>query len=112
MTEGKPTKVLEAELSLAPSAKVALSIAITGIPSSMAEREPTKVPETQVPLVPSATRGNGKELADREELSVPVANLLINEMERLVAELERLVKENQQLKHFEDKFHYVDKSLA
>jgi hypothetical protein len=123
MTEGEPTKVLEAELSLAPSARVALSIAITEHPSSMTEREPTKVPGAEVPVAPSATRNeispyiekigtNGKGLADAKELSVPVANLLIGEMERLVAELERLAEENQQLKQFKDKFHYVDKSLA
>jgi hypothetical protein len=122
MTEGEPTKVLEAELSLAPSARVALSIAITEYASSMTER-PTKVPGAEVPVAPSATRNeishyiekigtNGKGLADAKELSVPVANLLIAEMERLVAELERLAEENQQLKHFKDKFHYVDKSLA
>jgi hypothetical protein len=84
----------------------------------MTERDPTKVPDAEVPLAPSATRNeiakigtNGKELSGKE-LSVPVANLLIGEMERLVAELERLAEENQQLKQFKDKFHYVDKSLA
>jgi hypothetical protein len=124
MTEGEPTKVLEAELWLAQSARVALSIAITELPSSMTEREPTKVLEVGVPLAPSATRNessyhiekisgaNGKELADGKELSVPVANLLIAEMERLVAELERLAGENQQLKPLKDKYHYLDKSLA
>jgi hypothetical protein len=122
MTEGEPTKVLEAELSLAPSARVTLSVAITELPSSMTERDPTKVPEA-MPVAPSATRNepygidkiggaNGKELAHAKELSVPVANLLIGEMEMLVAELERLAEENQQLKQFKDKFHYVDKSLA
>jgi hypothetical protein len=123
MTEGEPTKVLEAELSLAPSSRVALSIAITEHPSSMTEREPRKVPGAEVPVAPSETRNeishymekmgtNGKRLADGKELSVPVANLLISEMERFIAELERLAQENEQLKQFKDKFHYVDKSLA
>jgi hypothetical protein len=123
MTEGEPTKVLEAELSLAPSARVTLSVAITELPPSMTETDPTKVPEA-MPVALSATRNecsyriekigepNGKKLTDGKELSVPVANLLIGEMERLVAELERLAGENQQLKQFKDKFHYVDKSLA
>jgi hypothetical protein len=86
----------------------------------MAEREPTKVPGAEVPVAPLATRNeisyrigtNGKELADGKDLSVPVANLLIDEMEKLVAELQRLAEENRRLKQFEDKFHYVDKSLA
>jgi hypothetical protein len=90
----------------------------------MTEGEPTKVLEAKLPLAPSATwnessyriekkgGASGKELADGKELSVPVANLLIGEMERLVAELERLAEENQQLKQLKDKFHYVDKSLA
>ena len=86
----------------------------------MTERDPSKVPDAEVPLAPSATRNeiakiggaNGKGLADGKELSVPVANLFIDEMERLVVELQRLAGENQQLKEFKDKFHYVDKSLA
>jgi hypothetical protein len=123
MTEGEPTKVLEAELSLAPSARVTLSVAITELPSNMTEKNPTKVPDAEVPLPPSATRNeishyiekigtNGKGLADGKELSVPVVNLLIGEMEKLVAEQERLAEENHQLKQFKDKFHYADKSLA
>jgi hypothetical protein len=119
MTEGEPTKVLEAELLVA-SAKVALSVAISQLPNRMTERDPTKVPDAEVPLAPSATRNeiakiggaNGKGLADGKELSVPVANLFIGEIERLVAELQRLAEENQHLKQFKDKFHYVDKSLA
>jgi hypothetical protein len=90
----------------------------------MTEEEPTKVLEAKLPLAPSATRNessyriekNGgasrKELSDGKELSVPVANLFIGEMERLVAELERLAEENQQLKQLKDKYHYLDKSLA
>ena len=90
----------------------------------MTEGELTKVLEAELPVAPSATRNessyriekigapNGKELVDGKELSVPVANLLISEMERLIAELERLAGENQQLKEYKDKFHYVDKSLA
>ena len=89
----------------------------------MSEGEPTKVLEAELPLAASATRNeishyvekigtNGKGLADGKELSLPVANLLISEMERLVAELERFAGENQQLKQFKDKFHYADKSLA
>jgi hypothetical protein len=123
MTDGEPTKVFEAELSLAPSGKVTLSVAINELPSSMTERDPTKVPDAEVPLAPSATRNqishyiekigtNGKGLAEGKELSVTVANLLIGEMEKLVAELERLADENQQLKQFKDKFHYADKSFA
>jgi hypothetical protein len=119
MTYGKPTKVLEAELLLA-SAKVALSVAIIELEPGMTERDPTKVPDAEVPLAPSATRNeiakiggtNGKGLADAKELSVPVTNLFMGEMERLIAELQRLAEENQQLKQFKDKFHYVDKSLA
>ncbi|MFY9841223.1 MAG: hypothetical protein WAK55_33085 [Xanthobacteraceae bacterium] len=124
MTEGEPTKVLEAELSLAPSARIALSIAIAELPSSMTEREPTKVPGMEMPVAPSTTRNegsypiekiggaNGKGLADAKELSVPVTNLLIGEMERLIAELERLAEENHQLKQLKNKYHYLDKSLA
>ncbi|MFY9835570.1 MAG: hypothetical protein WAK55_03730 [Xanthobacteraceae bacterium] len=91
----------------------------------MTEREPTKVLEAQLPLAPAVTRNerssyriekigdpNRKQLADVKELSVPVANLLITEMERFIAELERLAEENQQLKQCTDKFHYVDKRLA
>ena len=86
----------------------------------MTEREPNKVLEAQLPLAPNQRSyriekigdPNGKGLAHAKELSVPVGNLLISEMERLVAELERLAEENQQLKQFADKFHYVDKRLA
>ncbi|MGC2076930.1 MAG: hypothetical protein WA728_13030, partial [Xanthobacteraceae bacterium] len=82
MTEGEPTKVLEAELLLA-SVRVVLSIAITQLPHGMTERDPTKVPDAEVPLAPSAMRNeiahriekidgtNGKGLADAKELSVP-----------------------------------------
>jgi hypothetical protein len=86
----------------------------------MTEREPTKVSDAQLPLAPNQRSyriekigdPNGKGLAHAKELSVPMGNLLISEMERLVAELERLAEENQQLKQFADKFHYVDKRLA
>jgi len=62
----------------------------------MTEGEPTKLLETKVPLAPSPARNessyriekiggaNGKELADGKALSVPVDNLPIAELERLV----------------------------
>jgi hypothetical protein len=86
----------------------------------MTERDLTKVPDAEVPLAPSATRNeiakiggpNGKGRADAKDLSAPAANLLLSEMERLTGELGRVAEENQQLKHFKDKFHYVDKRLA
>jgi hypothetical protein len=90
----------------------------------MTEGEPTKILEAELPLAPSAARNessyriekiggaNGKELADAKELSVPVSNLLIAEIERLIAGLERLAEENQQLKQFKEKYHYADKRLA
>ena len=84
---------------------------ITHSHSYMTERNLTEISAAELTLAPSAAR---KERSFRteeirsvveEELSMPIANFLI-------AEIERLAEENQQLKQFQNKFHDIDKRLA